>query len=67
MSTREQLDSYLKSLEKRLRLDVLLRGAAILIAAALAATLVLVLITLVVNVLARLMVWRFAGSEPRSV
>ena len=29
--------------------------------------LVLVLITLVVNVLARLMVWRFAGSEPRSV
>jgi phosphate transport system permease protein len=29
--------------------------------------LVLVLITIIVNVLARLLVWRFAGSEPQSV
>jgi hypothetical protein len=42
MSARDQLDSYLKQLEKRLRLSLLLRGAAILILVALTATLILV-------------------------
>src|ERR1700722_19809130 len=45
MSKRDQLDSYLKQVEKRLRLDTLLRGAAILTSVALAATTILVLIT----------------------
>jgi hypothetical protein len=45
VSTRDQLESYLKQIEKRLRAGVLLRGAAILISAALTATVVLVLIT----------------------
>ena len=45
MSARDQLASYLKTLERRLRLGALLRGAAALVAVALAATLVLVLIT----------------------
>ena len=35
MSTREQLNSYIKQLERRLRLGALLRGAAILTSAAL--------------------------------
>jgi hypothetical protein len=45
MSARDQLASYLKMLQKRLRLGALLRGAAALVAVALTATLVLVLIT----------------------
>ena len=44
MSAREQLNSYLEGLERRIRLGTALRGAAVLILAALAATLVLVLI-----------------------
>jgi len=44
MSAREQLNSYLKDLEKRIRLGTALRGAAVLISAALAATVALVLI-----------------------
>ena len=45
MSARDRLDSYLEQLKKRLRLGVLARGAAIVVSAALAATVVLVLIT----------------------
>ena len=45
MSTREQLNSYIQELERRLRLGAILRGAAILTSAALATTVVLVLIT----------------------
>jgi hypothetical protein len=45
MNARDQLASYLKMLQKRLRLGTLLRGAAALLAVALTATLVLVLIT----------------------
>src|SRR5579863_2872638 len=45
MSKRDQLESYLKQVEKRLRLDILLRGAAILTLVALAATAILVLVT----------------------
>jgi hypothetical protein len=45
MSIRDQLNSYIRRLEKRLRLGALLRGAAILTSVALAATVVLVLIT----------------------
>jgi hypothetical protein len=45
MSIRDQLNSYLQRLERRLRLGAWLRGAAILTSVALAATLVLVLIT----------------------
>lgn len=45
MSTRDQLNSYIRQLEGRLRLSLSLRGAAILTSAALAATVVLVLIT----------------------
>jgi hypothetical protein len=44
MSARERLNSYIDGLERRLRLGAILRGAAVLIAAALAATVVLVLI-----------------------
>jgi hypothetical protein len=44
MSTREQLNSYIRQLERRLRLGAVLRGTAILTAAALAATVFLVLI-----------------------
>ena len=45
MSIRDQLNSYIERLEKRLRLGAWLRGAAILTSVALAATVVLVLIT----------------------
>src|SRR5262245_29585744 len=45
MSTRDQLNSYLEDLKKRLRLGALLRGAAVLTSAALVATVILVLIT----------------------
>src|SRR5215469_12609200 len=45
MSKRDQLDSYLKQLQKRFRLDALLRGAAILTSVALVATVILVLVT----------------------
>jgi hypothetical protein len=45
MNARDQLDSYIEQLEGRLRVGALARGAAILGAAALAATVVLVLIT----------------------
>ena len=45
MSIRDQLNSYIEQLEKRLRLGAMLRGAAILTSVALAATVVLVLIT----------------------
>src|SRR5215472_9049570 len=41
----DQLDSYLKQLERRVRLSALLRGAALVTAAALATTVLLVLIT----------------------
>ena len=44
MSTREQLNAYLGQLERRLRLGALLSGGAILLGAALAATVVLVMI-----------------------
>jgi hypothetical protein len=44
MSTRDQLNSYLQELERRLRLGAILRGAAILTSAALVTTIVLVLI-----------------------
>ena len=49
MSTREQLNSYIQELERRLRLGAILRGAAILTSAALGTTVVLVLI---INLLA---------------
>ena len=45
MSIRDQLNSYIQQLERRLRLGAMLRGAAILTSVALAATVVLVLIT----------------------
>ena len=45
MSKRDQLDSYLKQVEKRLRIGILLRGAAILTSVALGATAILVLVT----------------------
>ena len=45
MSTRDQLNSYIEQLERRLRLGAVLRGAAILTSAALVATVLLVLIT----------------------
>ena len=45
MSTREQLNQYLVSLEKRLRLLVVSKGMAIAIGVALGATIALVLIT----------------------
>jgi hypothetical protein len=45
MSSRDQLRSYLKQVEKRLRLSLLLRGATILTSVALVATVVLVLIS----------------------
>jgi len=45
MSIRYQLNSYIKQLEKRLRLGAVLRGAAILTSVALITTVVLVLIT----------------------
>src|SRR5438874_2184726 len=45
MSTREQLNQYLVSLEKRLRLLVVSKGMAIAVGVALGATLALVLIT----------------------
>ena len=45
MGSRDQLNSYLKSIERRLRTGVALRGAAILVAAALTLTVLLVLIT----------------------
>ncbi|HEY6903528.1 MAG TPA: hypothetical protein VI216_04425, partial [Candidatus Acidoferrales bacterium] len=44
MSARNELNSYMSQLEKRLRLATVLRGAAILTSAALVATLALVLI-----------------------
>ena len=44
MSTREQLNSYIGQLERRLRLSLMLRGAAILTGASLVTTVVLVLI-----------------------
>jgi hypothetical protein len=44
MSTREELNSYIGKLERRLRLGAALRGTAILTAAALAATVFLVLV-----------------------
>ena len=44
MSTRDQLNSYLQELERRLRWGAILRGAAILTSAALVTTIVLVLI-----------------------
>jgi len=45
MSVRDQLNSYIKQLEKRLRLGALARGAAILTSVALITTVLLVLIT----------------------
>ncbi len=45
MSFRDQLNSYIHRLERRLRLGAMFRGAAILTSVALAATVVLVLIT----------------------
>jgi hypothetical protein len=45
MSIRDQLNSYIKQLEKRLRIGALLRGAAILTSVALVVTVLLVLIT----------------------
>ncbi|MGH9593113.1 MAG: hypothetical protein ACRD5L_08470, partial [Bryobacteraceae bacterium] len=45
MSIRDQLNSYLQQLERRLRLDAWFRGAAILTSVALLTTVILVLIT----------------------
>jgi hypothetical protein len=45
MSVRDQLNSYIQQLEKRLRLGAMFRGAAILTSVALVTTVVLVLIT----------------------
>ena len=45
LSSRSQLEAYVRSLEGRLRLGALMRGAAILTSAALAVTVLLVLIT----------------------
>src|SRR5580692_3615550 len=44
MSARQELDSYIRQLERRVRLDTLSRGAAILASAALGATVLLVLL-----------------------
>src|SRR3984957_4493592 len=44
MSARQELDSYIRQLERRVRLATLSRGAAILASAALGATIVLVLL-----------------------
>jgi hypothetical protein len=44
MNARQELDSYIRQLERRVRLDTLSRGAAIVAAAALGATVVLVLL-----------------------
>ena len=44
MNARQELDSYISQLERRVRLDTLSRGAAIVAAAALGATGVLVLL-----------------------
>jgi hypothetical protein len=44
MSARQELDSYIRQLERRIRLDTLSRGTAILASAALGATVVLVLL-----------------------
>ena len=44
MNARQELDSYISQLERRVRLDTLSRGAAIVAAAALGATVVLVLL-----------------------
>ncbi len=44
MNARQELDSYISQLERRVRLDTLSRGAAILAATALGATVVLVLL-----------------------
>jgi hypothetical protein len=45
MSLRDQLNSYIQQLERRLRLGAMLRGGAILTSVALATTVILVLIT----------------------
>jgi len=45
MSTRDQLNQYLRGLEKRLRFLVVSRGVAVALGVALGATLALVLIT----------------------
>jgi len=45
MSVRDQLNSYIQQLEKRLRLGAMFRGAAILTSVALVTTVILVLIT----------------------
>jgi len=45
MTARDQLNAYIKQLERRLRLRAILQGAAILAASALVTTIVLVLIT----------------------
>ena len=45
MSFRDQLNSYIHQLERRLRLGAMIRGAAILTSVALATTVILVLIT----------------------
>jgi len=45
MGLRDQLNSYIRQVEKRLRLGAIVRGAAILTSVALAATVILVLIT----------------------
>lgn len=45
MSAQDRLESYLEQVKKRLRLGMLARGAAIVVSAALAATVVLVLVT----------------------
>ena len=45
MSTRDQLNQYLRGLEKRLRLQVISKGVAIALGVALGATLALVFIT----------------------
>src|ERR1700681_1686541 len=44
MNARQELDSYISQLERRVRLDTLSRGASILAAAALGTTIVLVLL-----------------------
>src|ERR1700686_3600623 len=44
MNARQELDSYISQLERRVRLDTLSRGAAVLAAAALGATVILVLL-----------------------
>ena len=44
MTTRDHLDSYIKQLQRRLRIGAVLRGTAIFASVALAMTVVLVLI-----------------------